>query len=211
MTEKNINKIKQKVLLVNIKNTHPDIYGDKISQYTKIKFPGKEQEDLQIKGAAQCCWLVDKKRVKECDYVFAVFEGRVCGVYKLTDEKCILAKDVSDSIDILKSKNQFVNFPPYREIEMVAHKCGRCTDRVENARQKVKEHLSLKTLEVADLALDDIPLKAVDDLSKWDKRKFLILERCNDEFATEYKDKTLYRGNEKFRFYGAIEYLPKEK
>lgn len=204
-----ITEIKEKVLLVNIVNTHHSnrkeldtALGELLCNCEKIS------PEEKIQGAAQCFWLLDEKKVKRCEYVFAVSKGEVCGVFKFDKEKKLIrAPDVVAELDKLKQKGQYVNYPPYRDIEIKAH--------IHDELQKIKAmkyQLDINENSFQE-ALKQIPAIEEKDLKLWNNRKFLCLTPCdeNDPMKIKYEKQRLNRGKKSFSFYGAVEYFPKEK
>ncbi len=204
-----IEDIKEKVLLLNISDTHYSNREERDKALGELSCVSKNLSDeKKIQGAAQCFWLLNEKKIAKCKYVFAVAKGEVCSIFKLDEqEKCIESEGVVNKIDKLKQKGQYVNYPPYRDIEIQAH-----IYRDRKAIKAIKSHLKIED-KLFKEALKQIPAIDEKDFRFWDKRKFLCLKPCseNDPVKAKYDGKYLYRGGKKFRFYGAVEYFPKEK
>ena len=152
--------------------------------------------------------LLNKNKIANCKYVFAVAKGKVYGVFKLDEQKkYIEAEGVVNEIDKLKQKGQYVNYPPYRDIEIEAHTYDNWKDI------KAMENDPNINKELFKKAIERIPIKNGKISDRWFKRKFLCLNSCSekDPVKRKHDGKCLYRGGKEFRFYGAVEYFPKEK
>ena len=197
-----IEDIKEKVLLVNISDTH---YLNNENEMGAIEELSPEKK---IQGAAQCFWLLYKNKVENCKYVFAVAKGKVYGVFKLDEQKKWREAECVEGLkEELKQKGQYVNYPPYRDIEIEAH-----THKVIEEIEAMENDPNINK-ELLEKVIERIPIKDGKISARWFKRKFLCLNPCNenDLVKRKYEKKYLNQGGKKFRFYGAAEYFPKEK
>ena len=163
-----IEDIKEKVLLVNISDTHYLNREKQDAALGELSCASKNLSDeKKIQGAAQCFWLLNKNKIANCKYVFAVAKGKVYGVFKLDEQKkYIEAEGVVNEIDKLKQKGQYVNYPPYRDIEIEAHTYDNWKDI------KAMENDPNINKELFKKAIERIPIKNGKISDRWFKRIF---------------------------------------
>ncbi len=188
----NIDEMKEKSVLLNIRNTHPDCEKRKLND---SKYPSycmvPSDIEKQIQGATCMGWYLNSEKIKKCDFVFAVINDKICGVFKLYGDKTILCKCVKKQDDekIIK----WENYPPYRCIELELH----------NNLDKpwwVSD-------ELFELVKEEIPIPDNKDLDRWQKRKFLLLNKVEKEIDEKYMGKHLLKNGSPFRFHSAVEYI----
>lgn len=183
-----LNGIHKNIAFVNINASHPDNFGDPVT-------------DERIMGAASGAWIIKKEKRKDCKYVAAVYHTKIVGFFKR--EEIISMEEVKDNIETL---NKRITYSPHRGIEFIAAGC----ERVKEVKDKLGDRMyALFKI----LRIDGTDKELEEKFKRWKRgRCYFILTECNELKREDWENCIPKLNGKPFRFYGGScrVYLGKE-
>lgn len=172
---KNITDVKKRIFFCFIKPSFDKYLEENRREITSNYNVDIKNDSEAIYECAQGAWKINKKRLPFIEYVFALYQGKVIGIYKVS-KKSWFHRTELDNVD----KNVFPTIPSIRESELqYSIVLKNCT----NEETDIKRILENNNLSYTHLCKDIISPHKFKD---WKNRYFFKKE--NDSIDSDIYD-----------------------
>ncbi|MBR3952562.1 MAG: GIY-YIG nuclease family protein [Oscillospiraceae bacterium] len=190
-----------------------------INKFYKLCLAEKiKDRDKCILDSTRGSWIIGAD--KKPDYVFAVYQSRICGIYKVNYEVCggkIRHRDItSDSI------KQFPKFPrkircaEEEILKLLLKSNGNYDAMSEEDKQKCRklkaiteDDINISNKQIEDFDKPELFVKEVSEevLKKWLNRVFFVCQEAEDDIKDKYLSRIIRNGDGSIFGGGPIRYI----
>lgn len=179
-----------------------------INKFYKLCLSKKSKDrDKCILDATRGSWIIGAD--KKIDYVFAVYQSRICGVYKVAHEVCggkIRHRDItSDSIKNFPEFPWKIRCAEKEILKLLLKSNGNYDAMPEEDKQKCRklkaiteDDINISNKQIKDFDEPELFVKEVSEevLKKWLNRVFFVCREAEDEIKEKYLSRIIRNGDD---------------